>query len=189
MIYGYARVSTQKQDLSTQIEQLKTKNCDQIFQEKYTGTTTNRPVFDKLLNTVKSGDEIIVVKLDRFARNIKDATETIDLLHKKGVKLTSLDIGTIDSTPTGKLIFNIFSAFADFERDLIVSRTQAGREYARKHDPDFREGRPQKYSKEQIQLAYDLWKQGNTHRMIEKKTGISRSTQKRQFKKLEAKKL
>ena len=184
--YGYARVSTQAQDLSNQVEILEEQGCNKIFQEKFTGTTTNRPVFDKLLNKVTKGDEIVIVKLDRFARNTQEALNTMSYLKEKGVKLTSLDIGTIDSTPMGSLIFQVFSAFAQFERDLIVSRTQAGKASARKHDKSFHEGHPFKYSNEQILLAYDLWKQGNTHRMIEAKTGISIATQKKRFRELKA---
>ena len=184
--YGYARVSTQAQDLSNQVETLEEQNCSTIYKEKFTGTTTNRPVFDQLLDKVQAGDEIVIVKLDRFARNAQEALNTMSYLKDKGVKLTSLDIGTIDSTPMGNLIFQVFSAFAQFERDLIVSRTQAGKAYARKHDKNFHEGHPFKYSNEQILLAYDLWKQGNTHRMIEKKTGISIATQKKRFRELKA---
>ena len=184
MKYGYARVSTQAQDLSNQVETLEAQNCDKIYKEKFTGTTTNRPIFDKLLDKVQAGDEIVVVKLDRFARNAQEALNTMSDLRKRNVKLTSLDVGTIDSSPLGNLTFQIFSAFAQFERDLIVSRTQAGKAYARKHDKNYHEGHPFKYSNEQILLAYDLWKQGNTHRMIEKKTGISIATQKKRFREL-----
>ncbi|MCT0030652.1 recombinase family protein, partial [Lactococcus lactis subsp. lactis] len=80
-----------------------------------------------------------------------------------------------------QLIFTIFSAFAQFERDLIVTRTQEGKNFARIHDPNFKEGRPQKFTEEQIQFAYELKKQGMTYKMIERKTGISIATQKRRF--------
>ena len=189
MIYGYARVSTQRQDLADQIEKLKQENCQQIFSEKFTGTTTKRPQFDKLLQKVKSGDTICVVKLDRFARNTQEALETMQYLREKKVTLKSLDIGVVDNSAIGNLTFQIFLAFAQFERDLIVSRTREGKAYAKKHDPDFHEGRPRKFSKEQINLAYSLWQQGENHRLIEKQTGISIATQKRRFKELEAKQL
>lgn len=189
MIYGYARVSTQRQDLADQIEKLKQENCQQIFSEKYTGTTTKRPKFDQLLKTVKAGDTICVVKLDRFARNTQEALETMQYLRDRKVTLKSLDIGVIDNSAIGNLTFQIFLAFAQFERDLIVSRTQEGKAYAKKHDPAFHEGRPRKFSKEQIELAYSLWTNGENHRLIERKTGISIATQKRRFKELEAKQL
>jgi DNA invertase Pin-like site-specific DNA recombinase len=187
MKYGYARVSTLSQSLDDQIEILKDKKCDVIFKEKFTGTTTNRPEFEKLLKTAKKGDEIVVAKLDRFARNAREALTTVEDLRQRGITLTSLDVGTIDNSPIGKLTFQIFAAFAEFERSLIVSRTVEGKRYARAHDPSFHEGHPYQYSDEQIKLAYDLWTQGNTHKMIESKTGISISTQKKRFRELKAK--
>ena len=91
-------------------------------------------------------------------------------------------MGLIDNTPTGQLVFTIFSAFAQFERDMIVTRTQEGKLYAKQHDPLFWEGRPRTYSDEQIRFAYELLKQGMTYKMIERKTGISKRTQQRRFK-------
>lgn len=93
-----------------------------------------------------------------------------------------LNMGLIDNTPTGQLVFTIFSAFAQFERDMIVTRTQEGKLYAKQHDPLFREGRPKTYSDEQIRFAYELRQQGMTYKMIERKTGISKRTQQRRFK-------
>ena len=183
MKYGYARVSTSDQKLENQIDLLKSAGADKIFQEKYTGTTTQRPEFQKLLNELKVNDTLIVTKLDRFARNTTEALELIQKLFKQNIKVNILNMGVIDNTPTGQLIFTIFSAFAQFERDMIVTRTQEGKMYAKAHDPNFREGRPKTYSDEQIQLAYELRQQGMTYKMIERKTGISIATQKRRFKK------
>lgn len=183
MKYGYARVGTSDQKLENQIDLLKSAGADKIFQEKYTGTTTQRPEFQKLLNELKVNDTLIVTKLDRFARNTTEALELIQKLFKQNIKVNILNMGVIDNTPTGQLIFTIFSAFAQFERDMIVTRTQEGKMYAKAHDPNFREGRPQTYSDEQIQLAYELRQQGMTYKMIERKTGISIATQKRRFKK------
>lgn len=182
MKYGYARVSTSDQKLENQIYLLKSAGADKIFQEKYTGTTTQRPEFQKLLNELKVNDTLIVTKLDRFARNTTEALELIQKLFKQNIKVNILNMGVIDNTPTGQLIFTIFSAFAQFERDLIVTRTQEGKMYAREHDPNFREGRPRTYSDEQIQLAYELRQQGMTYKMIARKTGISERTQQRRFK-------
>lgn len=182
MKYGYARVSTSDQKLENQIDLLKSAGADKIFQEKYTGTTTQRPEFQKLLNELKVNDTLIVTKLDRFARNTTEALELIQKLFKQNIKVNILNMGVIDNTPTGQLIFTIFSAFAQFERDLIVTRTQEGKMYAREHDPNFREGRPRTYSDEQIQLAYELRQQGMTYKMIARKTGISERTQQRRFK-------
>ena len=182
MKYGYARVSTTDQKLENQIDSLKSAGADKIFREKYTGTTTQRPEFQKLLNELEANDTLIVTKLDRFARNTTEALELIQKLFKQNIKVNILNMGVIDNTPTGQLIFTIFSAFAQFERDLIVTRTQEGKMYAREHDPNFREGRPRTYSDEQIQLAYELRQQGMTYKMIARKTGISERTQQRRFK-------
>ena len=182
MKYGYARVSNTDQKLENQIDLLKSAGADKIFREKYTGTTTQRPEFQKLLNELEANDTLIVTKLDRFARNTTEALELIQKLFKQNIKVNILNMGVIDNTPTGQLIFTIFSAFAQFERDLIVTRTQEGKMYAREHDPNFREGRPRTYSDEQIQLAYELRQQGMTYKMIARKTGISERTQQRRFK-------
>lgn len=185
MKIGYARVSTIEQNLKPQIEQLKQAGAEKIYSEKYTGTTTERPVFDEVMKTLKSGDTLIVTKLDRLARNLGEALRVVDALFSRQ---DVLNLGRIDNTPSGKLIFNVFMSFAQFERDLIVTRTQEGKAYARKHDPSYRDGRPRKFTPEQLELAYKLRQQGYTYRMIEKSTGISTVTQRRQFKEIEAKK-
>ena len=182
MKYGYARVSTTDQKLANQIELLQVAGAQEIFQEKYTGTTTERPEFQKLLQALKTDDTLIVTKLDRFARNTRGALTIIQELFNRNIKVNILNMGLIDNTPTGQLIFTIFSAFAQFERDMIVTRTQEGKLYAKQHDPLFREGRPKTYSDEQIRFAYELRKQGMTYKMIERKTGISKRTQQRRFK-------
>lgn len=141
MKYGYARVSTTDQKLANQIELLKLAGAEKIFQEKFTGTTTERPEFQKLLRALKTGDTLIVTKLDRFARNTREALDIIQELFKENVKVNILNMGLIDNTPTGQLVFTIFSAFAQFERDMIVTRTQEGKLYAKQHDPLFRFGK------------------------------------------------
>lgn len=182
MKYGYARVSTTDQKLENQLEALKIAGADKIYQEKFTGTTTERPEFTKLLQQLNPDDTLIVTKLDRFARNTREALDIIQDLFNREVKVNILNMGLIDNTPTGQLIFTIFSAFAQFERDMIVTRTQEGKAYAKRNDPHFREGRPQTYTDEQMRLAYQLRQQGMTYKMIARKTGISERTQQRRFK-------
>lgn len=174
MKYGYARVSTRHQDLEGQMRQLEDEHCDRIYFEKITGTKNDRPEFQKLLQEIETGDTLIVTKLDRFARSTQDALNTIKFLFEKGVKINVLNLGVIENTSTGRLIFTIFSAFADFERDLIVERTQEGKEIA-KQRPGFREGRPKKFSQQQIDLAMRLL-QEHSYTEVEKMTGISKST-------------
>lgn len=186
-IYGYSRVSTREQHLEPQVKQLKDSGAQIIYQEKWTGTTTNRPVFDKLLKLLLSGDTLMVTKLDRFARNTREALTTVEDLNSRGVKVHILNMGYFDDSPNGKLMFTMFSAFAQFERDLIVSRTQEGKEYAKKYDPHFKDGRPRKFTQEQVDLAWELRKQGNTLKMINRKTGISVKTLQRRFNELKSK--
>lgn len=174
MKYGYARVSTRHQDLEGQLRQLEEEHCDQIFFEKITGTKSDRPEFKKLLEAVRSGDTIVVTKLDRFARSTQDALNTIKYLFEKGVRVNVLNLGIIENTSTGRLIFTIFSVFADFERDLIVERTQEGKEIA-KQRPGFKEGRPRKFSKQQLALAMQLL-EAHSYSKVEKMMGISKST-------------
>ncbi|WEV52077.1 recombinase family protein (plasmid) [Lactobacillus sp. ESL0731] len=185
MLYGYARVSTTGQDLSAQIALLKKAGAEKIYQEKFTGTTLNRPVFSKLLKQLKQGDQLLITKLDRFARNTKEAEETIQTLSDKGVIVNILNLGIVDTnTPTGKFSFSVFSAIAQFDRDMIITRTQEGKEYARKHNPNYHEGRKEIYSDQQIEAAYKLHKQGLSLKELNKKTGISIATLCRRFNKL-----
>ena len=182
MIIGYARVSTSGQDLESQIEELKNKGAEKIYSEKFTGTRVDRPVFERVLKKLKKGDTLMVTKLDRFARNTVEAIQVVQKLFNKKIAVHILNIGIIEDTPTGRLTFNIFSAFAEFERDMIVTRTQEGKMYARMHNPNFREGRPKKYTIYQLDLAMKLLKTNSYHE-VAKKTGISVSTLYREHKK------
>lgn len=174
MKYGYARVSTVNQDLQTQLQQLENEGCKVIYKEKFTGTTKERPEFDKLLEIINEGDTLVVTKLDRFARSTRDGIEVIQDLFKRGVKVHVLNMGLIEDTPTGRLILNIMLSFAEFERDMIIERTQEGKAIAKQRD-DFREGRPRKYSKKQIDHALML-KETHSYKQVEDMTGISKST-------------
>lgn len=175
MKYGYARVSTQGQDLMPQVVQLKVEGCDKIYQEKFTGTTKERPQFNELLSILKEGDSLVVTKLDRFARSAKDATSIIEELFKKGIRVHVLNMGIVEDTPTGRLIFNIMVSFAQFERDMIVERTQEGKAIAKKRQ-DFREGRPKKFTKKQSEHALHLLDEGLSYKQVSERTGISPAT-------------
>ncbi|WP_270749339.1 recombinase family protein [Lactobacillus amylovorus] len=184
-IYGYARVSTAQQDYATQIEDLKRAGATKIFKDKYTGTTADRPEFDKLMAKIKNGDTLIVTKLDRLARNTQDALNIVKKMNAEGVILWVLNIGTIDNSPSGRLIFTVFSAFAEFERDLIVSRTQEGKAWAKANNPNFHDGMPRKYDQEQINFAWKLHTQDHmSYSEISKKLGISKATIYRRFREL-----
>jgi DNA invertase Pin-like site-specific DNA recombinase len=179
MKYGYARVSTRGQavygnSLEEQIEKLKSEGCQKVFQDTFTGTKTDRPQFTELISLLQEGDTLVVTKLDRFARSAVDAIRTIKELFTNGVKVHILNMGLIENTPTGRLILTIMSGFAEFERDMIVERTQEGKAIAKQRE-DFREGRPPKFEKKQIKHALHLL-QTNSYKEVEAMTGISKST-------------
>jgi DNA invertase Pin-like site-specific DNA recombinase len=123
MKYGYARVSTDEQSLDAQLQVL--SSCDKIYSEKL-GALKDRPELEKLLNTVNKGDSVTVVKLDRLGRSLRHLIEIGDLLRLKGVDLISISDNINTTTPQGRLIFNMFASFAEFERELISERTKAG---------------------------------------------------------------
>lgn len=179
MIYGYARVSTKGQakdgnSLEAQETVLRNAGATEIFKEAFTGTKKHRPKLDELLSVLKDGDMLVVTKLDRVARSATQGIELVQSLIEKGVTVNVLNMGVMDNTPAGRLIRTVMLAFAEFERDMIVERTQEGKAIA-KQNPDFREGRPRKFSKKQIEHAMELL---DTHsfRQVEEMTGISEST-------------
>ncbi|MCM1159966.1 MAG: recombinase family protein [Roseburia sp.] len=179
MIYGYARVSTKGQakdgnSLEAQERALKESGAIEIYVDAFTGTKTDRPEFEKLMNKMQSGDTLIVTKLDRFARSMSQGSELVSELIDKGIKVYILNVGIMDNTPSSKLIRNVFFAFAEFERDMIIERTTEGKAIA-KQNPNFREGRPKKYKKAQIEHALGLLK-NNSYAQVEQLTGISKST-------------
>lgn len=149
MIYGYARVSSKGQDLygnglDVQENELRAAGAEKILRESFTGTKKNRPVLDKLMGIVSEGDTVVVTKLDRIARSTVDGLVIIDEFLAKGVNLHILNMAKFDNTPSGKLMRTVFFAFAEFERDMIVERTSAGKVVAKAQDPNWREGRKRK---------------------------------------------
>lgn len=180
MIYGYARVSTVAQcrngnSLEEQTEALTAYGCDKIITEAYTGKTTERPQLNELLQLLCAGDTLVVTKLDRFARTVIEGVLTVRMLFERGVKVHILNIGLIENTLTGNLILTVFLAFAEFERGMIIERTQAGKALARTQ-AGYHEGRPRKYTPAQINHALELLSSGNSYRQVEAMTGMSKST-------------
>ena len=178
-VYGYARVSTKSQEdntsLTNQIETLKANGCVEIFHEVHTGATMERPEFMKLEKTLKSGDTLIITKLDRFTRSTEKGIAKIKELAEKGVKVNILNMGVVDlSNAMGKMMFTVLCAFAEYEKDCIVERMKEGKEIA-KQDPNFREGRPKTYGSGQIDHALKLL-ETHSYRQVEAMTGISKST-------------
>ena len=178
MIYGYCRVSTKGQLEGNSIEEQEREirarypNVE-LIAESYSAVK-ERPVFNELLEQCQQGDVLVVTKLYRFCRTTKEGLQYIDLLMGKGVKIHILNMGLIEDTPMGRLIVTNLLAFAEFERAMIIERTQAGKAIA-KTKAGFKEGRPKKYSKEQIEHALKLL-ETNSYKQVEKMTGISKST-------------
>lgn len=183
MIYGYARVSTKGQahdgnSLEGQEELLKQNGAEKIYKDSFTGTKTDRPGFKKLMEQLKEGDTLIVTKLDRFARSMSQGSELVNELIEKGIKVNILNIGVMDNTPSSKLIRNIFFSFAEFERDMIIERTQEGKAIAKQRE-GFKEGRPQKYTDKQLNHALSLLTVNGgekSYNEVVEITGISKST-------------
>ena len=180
MIYGYARVSTIGQSnngnsLEQQVNELIKYGCNEVVQEAYSGRTMDRPAFTNMINVLQPGDTLVICKLDRFARTTIEGVNVIQELFDRGVKVHILNMGMIEDTSIGRLILTVLLAFAEFERNQISERTQLGKSIARQN-PNFKDGRPLKYSKEQIALALKLLDEGNTFKQVEKCTGISKST-------------
>ncbi|MEG0898490.1 MAG: recombinase family protein [Oscillospiraceae bacterium] len=146
MIYGYGRVSTTGQakegnGLEVQQRMLNENGAKKIYLDAYTGTKMHRPELDKLMSVLESGDTLIVTKLDRIARSAVDGAKLIEKLIEMGVSVNVLNMGAMNNTPTGKLIMNVFFAFAEFERDMIIQRTQEGKDEKRRTDPNYKDGR------------------------------------------------
>lgn len=186
MNYGYARVSTIKQgrgnSLEEQLSALFSSGCDEVIEEKFSGKTNDRPQLKLLLDKLKEGDTFTVTKLDRFARSLIDGAKLVQELLDRGIKINILNIGVMDNTPASKLIRNIFLSFAEFERDMILERTREGKEIARTKD-GYKEGRPKKFTKEQIDLALSMLSVNcgdKSYNEVERLMGISVSTLKRE---------
>ena len=180
MKYAYARVSTRKQSrdgngLDEQIAKLKTVGYDELIVEEFTGSTTKRPFFDNLIQNLRQGDTLIVTKLDRFARSTAIGSALINDLLQRGISVHILNMGLIDNTPTGRLITNILLAFAEYERDMIIERTQAGKEIARSKN-GFRDGRPPIDQKKKDFAADLIINQHKTYKEVAELTGLSKST-------------
>lgn len=179
---GYARVSTQDQNLDRQTDQLKEAGCNKIYQEKITGTKKERPELDKMLGDIRKGDAIIVTELTRLSRSTKDLFKLVEQLESKGADIKSLKESWLDTTtPQGKLMFTIFAGISEFERDLINQRTLEGLASARARGRNG--GRPAK-NKKDIDTAIKMY-DSRLHSVaeIEKTTGVSKATLYRYIKK------
>ena len=176
-ITGYARVSTQDQDLTSQIQALQAAGCDPIYQEKATGANMERTQWRECNRGLGRGDTLVVVSIDRLGRSLSDLVGTLENLEKRGVHFRSLREGIDTTTALGKMFFQISSAFAEYERALISERTKAGLQTARAKGT--RMGRPPALTDEQKATARRLHKSGESISAIARILGVSRATVRR----------
>ncbi len=173
-IFGYARVSTELQNLDRQLDALGKYGVEMIYNEKMTGTKKDRPELSKLLERITKGDTVVVESLSRLGRSTKDLIELTELFRSKGVHLVSLKENVDTSTSTGKLLFTLMSAIAQFERDTIADRTREGLRSARARG---RTGGRPKANPDQVRKAVKLYRTGQySIKEIEELTGVKKST-------------
>ena len=173
-IFGYARVSTEQQNLDRQLDSLKNYGCDIIFNEKMSGTKRNRPELTKMIDRMVEGDTVVIESLSRLGRSTKDLIELTELFQRKRVHLISLKEQIDTSTSTGKLLFTLMSALAQFERDVIADRTKEGLKAARARG---RTGGRPRTNAEAVRKAVKLYNTGQySIKEIEDLTGVKKST-------------
>lgn len=173
-IFGYARVSTEQQNLDRQLDALKKYGCDIIYNEKMTGTKRDRPELSKLLDRITEGDTVVIESLSRLGRSTKDLIELVEYFEQKGVHLISLKESINTSTSTGKLLFTLMSAIAQFERDVIADRTREGLRSARARG---RTGGRPKTNPDAVKKAVKLYSTKQySIKEIEDLTGVKKST-------------
>lgn len=155
MLIGYARVSTHEQNLDLQTDALKKSGCEKIFEDKVTGIAAARPGIDDALSHLRAGDTLVVWRLDRLGRSLKHLIELVGELEEQGIAFKSLQEAIDTTSSGGKLIFHIFGALAEFERNLIQERTQAGLTAARVRGK--KGGRPKALDKSKRAMAVKLY--------------------------------
>jgi DNA invertase Pin-like site-specific DNA recombinase len=178
MKIGYARVSTQDQKLELQLDALTQYGCNQIFKEKKSGKSKERPELEKMNSQLRAGDTVVVWKLDRLGRSLRDLIDLVAKFQQRGVDFVSLQDGINTATATGRFTFNIFASLAEFEREIIRERTKAGLDAAKARGR--KGGRPQGLSKDAVEKAKSariLFDSGTkTVEEIAKTLHISRAT-------------
>ena len=172
---GYARISTASQNLDGQTDALNSAGCEKIFSDTASGRLAERPELTLCLGYLRAGDVLVVWRLDRLGRSLRHLVETVNALAERGVAFASLHEGIDTTTSTGRLIFHIFAALAEFERELIAERAAVGRQAARARGR--LGGRPAKLSRVQLELAWARYDAGDvTVVEIAKALGVGRGT-------------
>jgi len=174
-LIGYARVSTDDQDAALQIDALKASGCIKVFTDKASGSQANRPQLDRMLDQLRPGDVVVVWRLDRLGRSLKNLITLVEELAERGVGFRSLSESIDTTTANGKLFFSIMGALAEFERDLIRERTMAGLAAARARGRVG--GRPPTMTPEKIKVAREMYDcREHTVEVIAQTLGVSRKT-------------
>jgi DNA invertase Pin-like site-specific DNA recombinase len=155
LLIGYARVSTYEQNLEMQIDALNRVGCSKIVTDKISGSISERPGLKEILTQLRKGDTLIVWRLDRLGRTLRDLIQLVNKLEEDGINFKSIEESIDTTSATGQLIFHIFAALSEFERNLLRERTKAGMESARTRGRQG--GRPKKLSKEKWQMCLDLY--------------------------------
>jgi len=169
-VFGYARVSTEDQDMGMQVDALKKYGCDKIFKEKVSAVAKNREQFNAMLRSLREGDVIAVWKLDRLGRKLIDIADLAERMNKKGVQLISLTQKIDTTSPMGKAFFHLMAIFAEMERDLISERTKAG--MARRREQGVKFGNPTKIvGEKKLAMLDDIWELKLTNKQIARKHG------------------
>ena len=171
MLIGYAQVTTQDQGLEQQIEALTQAGCQKIFQDKISGSRAERPGLGKLLEMLCEGDTLVVWKLYRFGRSIKNLVDLVGELHKRGVQFKSLSDAIDTGTPAGRVFFHVMASLAQMERELTVERTRAGLEIARQLGR--KGGRKRQMTDSKIESAKKLLANGVPPRDVARNLGVS----------------
>ena len=171
MLIGYARVSTQDQNLDLQLQALKKAGCKKILDDQISGTRAQRPGLDKALELLREGDTLVVWKLDRLGRSVKQLVDLVNQLHEQGVQFKSLTDSIDTSTASGRFFFHVMASLAEMERELIVERTQAGLAVARQLGRTG--GRKRRMTDSKIQSAKKLLANGVPPRDVAKNLGVS----------------
>ncbi|MFM0084499.1 recombinase family protein [Paraburkholderia sediminicola] len=178
MHIGYARVSTREQNVALQVDALKAAGCTKVLTEVASGVATERPILTHLLDDVRAGDVIVIWKLDRLGRSLKHLIDVVGLLLQREVGLRSLNDPVDTTTAQGRLVFNLFASLAEFERDVIRERTQAGLTAARARGR--KGGRPKGLPVKAEPTAYaaeTLYREGKlSAEQIAQRLHISKST-------------
>jgi DNA invertase Pin-like site-specific DNA recombinase len=171
MIIGYARISTQDQNLGLQREALTKAGCQKIFEDKVSGIRANRPGLDKAIEILRKDDILVVWKLDRFGRSVKQLVDLVGELHRQGVQFKSLTDAIDTGTPSGRFFFHVMASLAEMERDLVIERTRAGLEVARQLGR--KGGRKPKMTSSKIESARKLLVSGVPPKDVAKNLGVS----------------